>query len=129
LALVGVDQALQGFEVERRSQNRRTDDVAEHHRQVALFGSGAWRRRHRNGAGEVWRAEDVVGGAQFLAIAERQAELAQIGIGQGRQYRRVDLLGAKELDVFGQAYLLQPGRYVDRGFLPETVSGLPPAMS
>ena len=104
LVLVGVDHALQGFEVERRSETRRIDDVAEHHRQVALFGgrprgtAGAVGRR--NSAGEVCRAERVDGGAQFLAIAERQAEFPQIGIGQGWQYRRVDLLGAKEFGVF-----------------------------
>ena len=38
LVLVGVDHALQGFELERRGEPRGIDDVAEHHRQVALFG-------------------------------------------------------------------------------------------
>jgi hypothetical protein len=120
LVLVGLGHPQQGFEVERRGKTRRIDDVAEHHRQMTLFGRP---RRHgnRNRAGEVRRAECVDGGAQFLAVAERQAEFAQIGISQRRQYRRVDLLGAKELGVFAQSYLLQPGCYVDRGFLPKSL--------
>ncbi len=59
-------------------------------------------------------------------MPERQAELPQIGIGQGWQHRRVDLLGAKDLDVFRQAYLSQPTGDVDGG-LPKPDPRLPPA--
>ena len=121
LVLVSVDQPSQGFEVELRGKTRRIHEVAEHHRQVALFGGGTRRSRHRNGAGEVCCAERVDGGAQLLAVAERQAELSQIGVGQARQYHRVDLLGAKEFGVFRQPYLLQPSLYVDRTFLPKSI--------
>jgi hypothetical protein len=69
-----------------------------------------WERSRR-------RTERVDGRTQFLAIAERQAKLAQIGIGQGWQHRRVDLLSAKEFGVFRQAYLLQPNSNVNRGLL------------
>jgi hypothetical protein len=124
--VVGVDHILQGFEVERCGKTRRVDEVAEHDRQVALLGGGARRSRHRNSAGEVCRAERVDGGAQFLAVAERQAELAQIGVSQARQYRRIDLLGAKEFGVFRQAYLLQPSLYVDSAFLPKSMWALAP---
>jgi hypothetical protein len=55
---------------------------------------------HRTSPGERHRAEGIDGGTQLLAIAERQPELSQIGVGQGWQYRQVDLLGAKDFDVF-----------------------------
>ena len=61
LMLVGVDHGLQDFEVELRGKTRRVDDVAEHHRQVALLGGRPRRRRHRDS--EAWRAECVDGGA------------------------------------------------------------------
>jgi len=44
--------------------------------------------------------EGINSGAQSLAIAERQAEFPEIGIRQGWQHRRIDLLGAKDLGVF-----------------------------
>jgi hypothetical protein len=47
-------------------------------------------------AGGIFRDERVDGGAQFLAIAERQAEFPEIGIRQGWQHRGVDLFGAKD---------------------------------
>jgi hypothetical protein len=52
-------------------------------------------------------------GTKLLAIAERQAEFAKIGIGQGRQYRGIDLLGTEHLDMFRQSDFAQPTRYVD----------------
>ena len=52
LMLVGVDHTLQGFKVERCGEARRIDNVAEHHRQVALFGGGPWCGGRRNSAGE-----------------------------------------------------------------------------
>jgi hypothetical protein len=45
-------------------------------------------------------AEGINSGTQFLAIAERQAKFPEIGIRQGWQHRRVDLLGVKDFGVF-----------------------------
>ena len=127
LVLVGVDHALQGFEVELRSETRPVDDVAEHHRKVALFCGCPWRGSAerfgcRQSADDRRRAERIDRGAQFLAVAEWQAEFPEIGIGQGWQHRRIDLLGAKNLGVFRQPYLLQPTCNIDGG-LPKTCPG------
>jgi hypothetical protein len=110
------------LQFERRCEHCGIDNVAEHHRQVALFAGRPWcntleRFWRRRSAWEGSCAEGIDGGTQFLAVAERQAELPEIGIGQGWQHRRVDLLRAKGLGVFRQAYLSQPACNVDRRLL------------
>src|SRR3954454_1798856 len=83
---VGIDYVSQIFQRECRGEPCGIDDVAEHHRQVALFAgqppcSTLERFGCRRSARERRRAEGIDGGTQFLAIAERQAELPEIGIG------------------------------------------------
>ena len=70
---------------------------------MALFGGRGWGDTEsfgrRDRAAEGSTAHRVDGYTQFLAITERQAEFAEISIGQGWKHRRVDLLGAKEFSV------------------------------
>ena len=67
LLLVGFDHTLQNLQVECCGEVRGVDQVAEHHREVALFGgcprSDGWKRRG---------GESIDRGAKLLAIAERQ---------------------------------------------------------
>ncbi len=106
--LVGFDHTLQNLQVKCCGEVRGVDQVAEHHREVALFGGCP-----RSDGGKRRGGESIDRGTKLLAIAERQAEFAKIGIGQGRQYRGIDLLGTEHLDMFRQSDFAQPTRYVD----------------
>ena len=75
---------------------------------MALFGG-----RPRSDGGKRRDGESIDRGTKLLAIAERQAEFAKIGIGQARQYRGIDFLGTEHLDMLRQSDFAQPTRYVD----------------
>ena len=105
LLLITLDRLLQAFQLECRGKPRGVNDVAKHHRQVALF-CGQPRCSaldfcgHRRNARYTHDTEGINSCTQFLAITQWQAEFPEIGIRQGRQHRRVDLLGAKDFGVF-----------------------------
>src|SRR3546814_1269108 len=51
------------------------------------------------------------GSQQLLAVAEGDAELHQVGLGQLGQHLDVDILGGEGLGIAVEAYALQPALY------------------
>src|SRR5690242_10902689 len=80
--------------------------------------------------------QGIDGGAQFLAVAERQTEFSKIVVGQRRQYARVDPFGTEPFGVLRKAYLVQPACNVDGSLsktrpiiLPKKLQSIPDAPS
>ena len=112
--LIGRNDLAQVLRVHARGQRRRTDQVGEHHRDLAAFGSvldlrlGQRRlRRCRNGTGKLRNR------AQYFApITEKDAQLLQVLIGQIGQDREINAVFGKGLRVLGHAELLEPIRHL-----------------
>jgi hypothetical protein len=109
---IGVDEVAPVLGVELRRESRRTDQIAEHHRDRPTFGVGTERSRGRRRGGGgllgrcVTQSRDRFDEA--LAVPERNAELLEIGFGQLRQDFRVDLVLAEGRFVLAEADPLQP---------------------
>ena len=109
-AMVGADDLAQILGIEARRQRRRTDQIAEHHRQLAPLGGVL--RLH---AGRCGGRRQCLGGGQSgdgsekpLAVPERHAELLEIDLGQLRQDIGVDFTRAKERLVLSETKTSQP---------------------
>ena len=86
--LVGPDDLAHLLGSSRRRQRGRADQVDEHHGQLAALGVAptavSWPGRGTSvrGVGEVFRHEGGDRPQQFLARAERQPELLEVGLAQ-----------------------------------------------
>ena len=110
--LEGAQQAAHLLGVEPAAQRRRADEVDEHHRELAPLGT----RRDRGRLGRLRRGGQVADRLQDrLARPERQAELAQVGVGQLGQDVGRELGVAERLRVALQPEPAQPGRDVHVG--------------
>ena len=102
-AMIGADDLAQILGIEAPRKRGRTDEIAEHHRQLTPLGlGGLWRR----GEGRPVRAgcRQLRDGAQkLLAVPERYTELFEIRFGELGEHGTVDI-GADE----GFAVLAEP---------------------
>jgi hypothetical protein len=101
-AMIGADHSAQIFRIEARRQCRRTDEIAEQHRQLPPLGLRCWRRRRqlprllRSGQRRGALAQRCNGFEELAAIAHLgDAEILEILRGQLGQYRGVDAVIAK----------------------------------
>ena len=124
-ALIAANHLVQIFRVHARGQSRGTDHVAEQNRELPALGLGVLRGggvvgglAHRLGTvvRHVRARQPGNGAPEPLAIAERDAELGQISLGQIRQHVEIDLVLGEQLRVPAKADLLEP--FVQLGHRP-----------
>ena len=112
--LVAADHLTQIFRVHPGRKRRGADHVAEHHGQLAALGlaagwGGRGRLGRRFGASPARRVGQLGDRAhQSLAVAERDPELRQVGLGQIRQNVEVDVVLGEQLGISLEADLLEP---------------------
>ena len=105
--LIGADDRPQVLGIELARQRGRAHEIAEHDREVAPLG-------HRGGGGTsagiiTGRADRCDGPQQLAPVAERYAELRQIGIAEIDQDVDVDRLRGKDGGILFQAKAGEPG--------------------
>jgi hypothetical protein len=117
--LIGADHLAHVLGVELRRQRRRADQIAKQHRQLPplspgrticlLSGSSFARRRSSitNSLGEVGDRPQ-----QLLAVAEQDAKLLQVGLGDVGQHLVIDRVRFKRVGVALQPKFAQPRRNV-----------------
>jgi hypothetical protein len=117
-AVVGADHFAQFFGIEPRRHGGRTDQVAEHHRQLPPLGFGGWRRRGKRfdrGRRHAALAQRRDRFEELATIADRgDADLPEILPGQLGQDLGVDAVIAKRRFVFLQPQTAKPRRNVHR---------------
>jgi hypothetical protein len=115
--LVAADHLVQILRVHARGQRGGTDHVAEHHGQLAPFGfptraGGRTGRRLRRGPGGSGRDAGFGQSGdrphEPLAVAERDPELGQVGLGQIGEHVEIDAVLGEQLGVSAEADLLEP---------------------
>ena len=109
-AVVGADHVAQVLGVEPRGERGRADEVAEHDRELTPLGlSGRCGPRGRRvggfPAGLASRGDSL---QQALAIAERDAELLEIGIGEIGEHVGADRMGSEGLGVAAESQVGEP---------------------
>ena len=106
--VIDADQALQVFGVERCREQRRADEIAEHHGELAPLGFAVgWRRFDRRQTLRLRQRGDRH--PQALAVAEqRHPELLQVGVVELRQQVELDALRDERRGMLGQAERLEP---------------------
>ena len=120
--VICADDLTQILGIEPSRELGRTDQIAEHHRQLpALSIDSRWcftgRRRHHGGRHLGNERGNSVEQSPSMPY-QRDAEILQILGGQSRQYRSVDLVVAERLFVLLQPETVEPCRYVHALLLP-----------
>jgi hypothetical protein len=120
------------FGIEPRRQRRRTDEIAEHHRQLPPLGLGGVCLRGGRGlvrlgpkrSGIAERSDRL---EQFQAMPEGQPQLLQVRVTERRQHRGVDGVIAERLGVLLQPEPTQPQRDIHGALAARraTASGVP----
>ena len=117
LVEISVDQVAPIFGVQLRGETCRADKIAKQDRDRAALGFGARRSRRRGrscGRGLRSRRRRFACGEsgdrphQPLAVAERHADLLDVGLSQVRQDFRVDLMLAEQGFVLSEADRVRP---------------------
>ena len=109
--LIGRNDLAQVLGVHARGERRRTDQVREHHRDLAALGSivrlrfnQRRLRQNRSGAGKLSNRFQ-----QLLAMAERHdADVLEIVVGQPAQQLDVDVVGTEHLGILGETDPAEP---------------------
>jgi hypothetical protein len=117
------------FGIEPRRQRRRTDQVAEHHRQLPALGrrlrlplSAGWRCRGRRNV-ILGGAQRPNGSDQPFAVPHRHPKLFEVGVGQLGQDLMVDVVLAEYRCVLFEAELPQPLGDIHRRLPRQRVAG------
>src|SRR6185369_5209627 len=111
--LIGADYRTQILWVERGRERGRANEVGEHHRQLATLGvvSPSWLdiqgcRRCRYGSRDVAEIPDRT--PHLQPMAERNAKVFEMLIGQVRENGHINVVLGKSLRVLGHAELFEP---------------------
>ena len=108
-AVIRGDDIAQILGIELRRERGRSDQVAEHHRELTAFGERAGLRICSYGL----RAQGSDRGEQFAAMADRDhTETDQVVSGELAQYLDIDIVLAERLFVLFESQVAQPGRDV-----------------
>ena len=117
-AMVGADDLAQILGIEARGQRRRTNQVAEHHGQLAPLGLGGALDRGLRSPSRRCCGGQIIDRAQHaLAMPEQYAEFLEVRLGQIGQGFEVDRIVAKDWRVLLQTQAMQPSA---------DIQGLPP---
>ena len=113
--MIGADYRTQILWVERGRERGRANEVGEHHRQLATLGvvSPSWLdihecRRCRYGSRDV--AEIVDRMQHFQPVAERNAKVFEMLVGQVGENGHINVVLGEPLRVLGHAELFEPVR-------------------
>ena len=107
--LIGGNDLAQVLWVHTRRERGRTDEVREHHRDLAALG-GVLRLRFGRSSRLRWRWRVLDGGEYFQSMPKGDAEFFQALICQVGQDRGVDVVLGKALRVLPKTELLKPVR-------------------
>jgi hypothetical protein len=107
-AVIGPDDLAQIFGIEPGGECGRTDQIAEHDRQLTAFGSLGGHYRLGYWTGIAAQRGDC--GKQFASMPdEADAEVSEVVGRQLRQHRGIDRVVAKRLFVLLHAEAVEPG--------------------
>ena len=111
--MIGADYRTQILWVERGRERGRANEVGEHHRQLATLGvvSSSWLdihecRRCRYGSRDVAEIADRT--QHFQPVAERNAKVFEMLVGQVGENGHINVVLGEPLRVLGHAELFEP---------------------
>ena len=112
--MIRANHAVQVFGIELNRKRSRTDEIAEHHGQLASL-CPRFRREGRDAG--VWRRLRLRGQIrnrfeEALTMAQRRAELFEIGFSQFRQNFRVNFAFAKDCLILPESKATEPVSHV-----------------
>ena len=110
--LIGRNDLAQVLRVHAGGERRRTDEVREHHRDLAALGSVLSSSARHAGCGDAGKApaSSPIARKHLPTITEDDTEVFQVLIGQVAKDREINAVFGKTLRVLGHAELFEPVR-------------------
>jgi uncharacterized protein HemY len=100
ITVILAEHLAQIFGVEARCEQRRADEIAEHHRKMLTLCTVATRRRRADRRSSHEGRNRL---QQLLAMSQHDPELLKVGVGQLGQDLGIDGIVAKRRDVLLQS--------------------------